>query len=204
MNPPFFYQVNGTVFRTKCNETNLIEIDEIFKDNNPILARERAFNCYQNYIDVFLESKEKAYKSHDETVVVLQDFFNSYKKGTTIFGDEINNEIDVDYDKRLDIYLVMSDSKVVTNDLGENIFIDKHLIHSISRQFTDIKIHLYHGLRVELFYYDAFGYDYKNYKREFIISGLFDDPLIKSVLETPIDFSSVLTLGNEIIDFLAC
>ncbi|MFZ4413587.1 MAG: hypothetical protein ACOYOV_10925 [Bacteroidales bacterium] len=191
MNPAFFYQVSGTMIRSKGVELNFIEVDEIYKDNNPIIARENAFNCYQNYIDVFLESKGSKYESHEETSILLQDFFNSYKKAQTKFGDEINEEIDVDYDKRLNIYMVMADSKIIINHEGEEIYEDKHLIHSINNQFTDYTTYIYDALRLELSLYEKYGYDYKNYKKDYVVSGVFEDHIIKSVLETPIDFTNI-------------
>lgn len=48
----FYYQVKRSLYRSKGNQEDLIEINEIFKNQEPILARERAFDVYQNYIDV--------------------------------------------------------------------------------------------------------------------------------------------------------
>lgn len=56
MSAKFFYQVQGTMFRSKGNENDLIEVNEIFKEENPIIARVKAFNHFQSYIEVFLES----------------------------------------------------------------------------------------------------------------------------------------------------
>ena len=193
MEPALFYQVRGTMFRCKGDETNLIEVDEIFKNDNPIIAREKAFQYYQNYIDVFLESKGKVYVSHEETANVIQDFFNSYKKAHTKFGDELNDEIDVDYDKRLNIYMVMSDSKMITTYGGDQIYEDIHLIHSMNNQFTDYDFYIYKALRLELSLYEKHGYNFKNYKRDYVVSGVFEEHITKSVLETPIDFTHVLT-----------
>ena len=105
--PEFFYQVSGRMFRTVANELNLVEVNEIFKNENPIIAREQAFNYYQDYIDVLLQSKGKSYFSHEETEKELQDFFNSYKKkNVKIAGESIEGmEIDVDCDKGLGISL---------------------------------------------------------------------------------------------------
>ena len=48
----FYYQVKRSLYRSKGNQEDLIEINEIFKNQEPILARERAFDVYLNYIDV--------------------------------------------------------------------------------------------------------------------------------------------------------
>lgn len=86
MKSKIFYHLKGTMFRSKKNETNLIEINEIFEDENPIIAREKAFNAYQNYIDVFLQAKEKEYISYEQTVIELKDFTSSYKREFLKFG----------------------------------------------------------------------------------------------------------------------
>lgn len=193
MKPAMFYLVQGTMFRNKSDENNLIEVNEIFRDENPIIAREKAFNFYQNYIDVLLESKGKVYESHEKTAEELQDFFNSYKKAHTKFGDELNNEIDVDYDKRLNVYMVMSDSKIITTYGGEQVYEDIHLIHSMNSQFTDYDFYIYKALRLELSLYEKYNYDFKNYKKDFVVSGLFENHIIKPVLETPIDFMHIFS-----------
>lgn len=68
------------MFRTVANELNPVEVNEIFKNENPIIAREQAFNFYQDYIDVLLESKGKSYISHEETEKELQDFLILIRK----------------------------------------------------------------------------------------------------------------------------
>lgn len=105
MKAKFFYQVKGTMFRDQNDQTNLIEVDEIFKDDNPIIAREKAFRCYQNYIDVFLESRGEVYTTHEEAVIALQDFVNSYKPGYFKIGNTNVLELHVDYGKGLSISL---------------------------------------------------------------------------------------------------
>ena len=48
----FFYQVNGTISRTTGNQSNLVEINEIFKDDNPVIGREKASLLLE--VDIFL------------------------------------------------------------------------------------------------------------------------------------------------------
>ena len=125
MKSKIFYQLKGTMFRSKNNETNFIEINEIFVDESPIVAREKAFNTYQNYIDVFLQAKEKEYISHEQTVIELKDFTSSYKREFLKFGNEIIDEIDLDFDKGLNIYMVYQNSPIFKTVEGEVIYENK-------------------------------------------------------------------------------
>jgi len=190
--PKFFYQISGTLFRTKGSEKDPVEVFKIFKNGNPIIAREEVFNYYQNYIDVFLDSKGKKYKSHEETVKDIQDFVNSYEKKYFKFGGVKIAELDIDFDKGLNIYVVMADSKIFTTVEGETIYEDKRLIHRIDNQYDDINMDLFNALCFEYSLYDKNGYYYGNYKRNYDVSGLFEDPIMKSILETPVDFGKVL------------
>ena len=48
----YFYLLKGTLYRSPNNPEDLIEIHEVFENDNLIEARERAFEVYQNYVDV--------------------------------------------------------------------------------------------------------------------------------------------------------
>ena len=190
----FFYHVNGTMIRSKGNDTNMIEVNEIFKDDNPIIAREKAFKCYQNYIDIFLESKGLQYISHEVTERVLQDFFNSYKKSHFKLAGEIIDEINIDYDKGLTIYLVMENSKLGE---GQTLFEDRLVIHYIDNQFIDIHEHVLNALLQEFTLYEKYGYDYKDYKREYVLTGSPNGPKIGTLLESSLDIIKILENISE-------
>ena len=52
---------------------------------------------------------------------------------------------------------------------------------------------MFNALRDEYALYEKYGYDCKNYRRDYDISGLFEDPIIKAILETPIEFDEVIS-----------
>jgi hypothetical protein len=193
MKAKFFYQVRGTMFRDQNDQTNLIEVDEIFKDDNPILAREQAFNFYQNFIDVFLESRGEVYTSHEEAVIVLQDFMNSYKREYFKIGNEKVLELHTDFGKGLNICLVMANSKIITTPDGSKFYEDDHLIHYIDNEFDDLKMNVLDELAFEYALYAKYKYDCKNYKKDYDVSGPLEAPKLKSTLITPIDFDKVLS-----------
>lgn len=71
----FHYIVKSKLIRTKKdNKYEFLEFEDKFIEEEPILAREKAFNHYQNYIDVLLQSKGKSYISHNCTKEELKSF----------------------------------------------------------------------------------------------------------------------------------
>ena len=193
MPPKFFYYIRGTMFRSKGNENNLVEVSEVFKDDNPIAAREKAFRVYQNYIDVFLDSKGKSYVSHEETEKVLMDFVSSYRRNFVKIGGQAieEMEIDVDYDKGMNIFLVMAESPTLTTREGELYFEDKRLIHYIGNGFMDFKAEVFKSLCFEYSLYQKYGYDMMDYKCDYNTSGSPKKLTMMSILDTPVDFQKV-------------
>lgn len=190
-----FYQLKGTMFRYKKEETNLIEINEIFVHENPIVARENAFNAYQNYIDVFLQAKEKEYISHEQTVIELKDFTSSYKREFLKFGNEIIDEIDLDFDKGLNIYMVYQNSPIFQTVEGEVIYENKLLIHFIENELSGLVWNVLDNLFVEFKVYKLKKYDIKNYTIEIeTVDPLSNESNKKNYLETPIDFNRTLII----------
>ena len=75
-----FYIVSGEVYRSKGNTDNPIEIHEEFRDVEPIVAREKAFSYYQNYIDVFLKAKRKYIFPTNKLKTIYRSFSTHFKK----------------------------------------------------------------------------------------------------------------------------
>lgn len=195
MKPKIFYQLKGTMFRSKGNETDLVEINEIFKDKNPITARENAFKTYQNYVDVFLQANNKEYLSYEQTVIELQDFTNSYKREFVKIGNEIIAEIDVDFDKGLSIYMVYENSPIYQTVEGEKIYENKLLIHFIENKLSDLVWNVLDNLFEEFKVYELYKYNFKNYKIEIETADPFsNESNVKDYLETPIDFYRILII----------
>lgn len=116
MKPNYFYLLKGTLYRSPEKPEDLIEIHEVFEDDNLIDARERAFQVYQNYIDVLLESHQETYTTHDNANRVLHSFLEKEED----LEDLLNNPRTVkypqpdtvhDFDKGISIFLVRTDSK---------------------------------------------------------------------------------------------
>ena len=131
MKAKFFYLVSESMFRYKNDETRLINVHEVFVDDDPIVARENAFGYFQSYIDVFLESRGEVFTTHEMAVEILQDFVNSYRLEYHKTGDVLFKEVNADFDKGLSICLVLSDAKTITLADGPKIYLETHPIHYI-------------------------------------------------------------------------
>ncbi|MGN6297575.1 MAG: hypothetical protein ACTHM7_12390 [Ginsengibacter sp.] len=60
MKAAFHYLVKAKLIRKKGdNELDFEEISKTFEDENPIIAREEAFDYFQNLIDILLQHKGK-------------------------------------------------------------------------------------------------------------------------------------------------
>jgi hypothetical protein len=148
MNTKIYYKVVGALYRFKGNESDLIEIDETFEEENPIVARENAFECYQNYIDVLLQSKGEEYISHKRTVTILRDFV---KSGRT---HKLSPDL-VDMDNMsLNVYLVKKIPKVIHHDNDETDNIDTWGIHYLDNQHEDHSGYILKSLLYEFSLYE--------------------------------------------------
>ena len=190
----FFYHVKGTLFRSKNNHDNLIEVNEIFRNESPIIARQNAFNYYQNYIDVFLQSKGEKYISHEETIRRLFDFVKSDQKQYAKIGTHIIDTIDADFDKGLSIYLVMENTKVFTTLEGETCYENKHLIHCLNNDLHDYvstSPYIIKGLTYEYKLYKKQGYDMANQQQTIEYVTPKSRTLKTTTLYSPINFQAL-------------
>jgi len=155
------------------------------------LLERKPFGFIKITLMFFIESKGKTYASYEESVIALQDFVNSYQRKFATLGGHVldDMEIHVDFDKGLNIFLIMSDSESFTLPSGERYFEDNYQIHYINNEFMDLKREVFSNLRHEYSLYEKYGYDVKNYNREFNVAGLIKKPIMLSVLETPINFN---------------
>lgn len=182
MSAKIYYKVEGTLYRTKVEETNLVRIDETFEDVNPIIAREKAFSYYQSYIDVLLQSKGEEYVSHEKAVAELKDFFVSGRKHQLL-----PDLVDMD-DTSLSIYMVKKTPDSF-QAFKETYYQDKWQIHSIDSQYEDWSAYILKSLIYEYSFYIKNGYDCKNYVLEVDTLDFFKKRSEQFVLKTPKFFS---------------
>lgn len=162
MKAKFYYQIKGTLYRYKNNLEDYIEINEVCKNDSPIIARERAFEIYQNYLDVMLDHQENIFENHNDVVLAAKDFISFEEELET---KQLQNVIKTqdDYDKGICIYLIMSNSKKFTTLEGEMIYEDKLLIHDLNSEIKGLKEHMHSELLKEYLLYKKFNYEFKDY-----------------------------------------
>lgn len=181
-----FYIVRGGVYRSKGNTSDTVEFYEEFKEIDPIISREKAFGFYQNYIDVFLESKGKEYISHEQSEKDLEDFFNSFQKQYSDLG-----ELETDLGIGIEISFVHDNTIIHTFKDGMVVYEGEEIIHGINKNHRDLKEIYFENLKAEFAIYEQNNYEKKNYKKGYNIAGLFEDKEFAYILDSGIDFDKV-------------
>lgn len=188
MKSHFFYQVKGTLYRNNSDSMDFVEVNEVFKHENPIEARELAFNFYQNYIDVFLENLGKTYVNHEETLFWLRDFIKNKKESFQKVGNELLWQIDEDFDKGLFVYLVQGENDKFETLEGETVYNNKIQIHRLDYSPIELYDDLYDNLKIEFELYKRDNLDTKNNEIHYEIDKSKFITELKPTLRTPIDF----------------
>jgi hypothetical protein len=187
-----FYLVSGTLYRNNSENPDLIEVNEVFKNDSPIEARERAFTFYQNYIDVFLENLGKSYNNHEETLFWLRSFIKNQKESYQKIGNELMWQIDEDFDKGLFVYLVFDEDKKFETLEGKTVYENKIQIHRLDYSPNELYDDLYSNLKMEFELYEKQNFDIKNYKIEYDFDKSKLITELKPTLRTPIDYKKNL------------
>ncbi len=185
---PFYYIVQAKLIRSsKSNTQNLIEFERSFEHENPITAREQAFNHFQNYIDVLLEGKGKKYISD---IQARKEIYTHIDSGTaqTFTNSKLKLSFNDDYDKGISIYLVI-DTPIDNGDINMTVG-DHLLIHSIEHfDKNDLSV-LIEGLLCENRLYTHYGFESTGYKSNVDFSKIgFSEYGCRTVLKTPFDWS---------------
>ena len=193
MEAAIHYVVKAKLIRfIKNGEIEFIEIDQKFEDKNPIIAREQAFEFYQSYIDVLLQSLDKVYVSHRQTKADLEGFLNS--QTVSKWNNFLSIKIDESLGNGIGIYFK------IDNPLADDNNGDEFAIHSIEFGGGDAQS-LMDGLNQEYRYYSEYGYETKEYKQvvDFVEEGE-DEAEANEILKTPFDWSGydvTITSTNE-------
>lgn len=145
------YLLKGTLYRNKDKNSKLVEINEAFMDDHPIVARDKAFRTYQNYVDVLLESKNANYLSHQQAESVLQPFLDSGKREFVLNNPSL--EMDSDFDKGLHLYFIPNPDKKSYTKENEIYYPEKYCIHIMDNKKEDLRRYILNSLIFECDYY---------------------------------------------------
>jgi len=142
-----YYKIEGYAYRTKGNEKNLVYIEQVFKNEEPCVARQKCFDAYMSYLDVFYMSIGKEYTTHDQAEKDLKDFL---VKGKNTLTDEF------DFGNFIDIKFIFDEKEHNFKAPDNN---GELLIHSLSGKNSNLnKAMCLEGLQFEYQFYESNGY----------------------------------------------
>ena len=104
MKAAFHYIVKAKLIRqTEGNELDFEEINKKFENENPIIARDEAFNYYQSLIDILLQFKGKIKSISD--IEARKELISFVEPGATA-KLEIDGKAVIEYDALANVYNV--------------------------------------------------------------------------------------------------
>lgn len=210
----FHYLVRAKLIRhiQGSGEIEFLEFEDKFQDDNPIVARTKAFKHYQNYVDVLLQAKQKTYTTDKQAREDLKSFIGPTKNETLLFG---NTEIDFSHtmNNGIAVYLIIDHplpapeyiepykipgDKYIYTNLDADKENDEIFIHGIGNIGYDSG-YLIFELEKELEYYKFYEYNTNNKVVEIVYcnrdeweEGYRDDePATYHILETPFDWTGL-------------
>ncbi|HUC79457.1 MAG TPA: hypothetical protein VMR70_01020 [Flavisolibacter sp.] len=150
MQPTIHYEVKGK-FILDFDQKDFQTLQKEFRHASPILARQEAFNFYQNYIEVLLNYQGKEYTSHEE---LKDDLFPLFSMSTPYQSlPEVDRVMHLNFG--IGVYLVI-DKPIFSEDLVNTSWC-LHGIGDVSCQWEDDLFIV--GLTTEYAYYEHHAYD---------------------------------------------
>lgn len=191
----YIVKVKIIVHNKDTNEIDFQEFERKFENENPILAREDAFDDYEHHIKNFLlGSKNKEYKSDRQAREDLKSFIDHGTKTKFKFGEKEVGFSD-SYGNGIGVYLVIDEPKPNSDDkIGDELFIHGIKAGLFSNDTVDTSSIMF-ALTMELDYYRHYNYDTKNKEIEVIYCDNEEwdepdneEPSTNNILETPFDW----------------
>lgn len=181
MTPNFHYRISGQMLRTRRNRTNPVVINKEFFDHHPIVARQKAFDAFHSYIDVFLSYYDIPYTSFEGAIESLKQHLSLGKDEYARVGEWIIDKIDADFDLGIDLYLVTNNNRYYVTLEGGKIFEEEILLHRFSADFKDFTNVLFDNLSTEFLWYKENGFDFGDNQDIY-------EALDISILKSPVNF----------------
>ena len=199
MKAGFHYVVKAKLIRYKsADEIKFLEIEEVFENETPILARDAAFSFYQSYIDVLLQGKGKIYFSDSQARNELKTFIETGTTTKIKFGD-MELEFDDSEGNGIGVFLIIDipqEKKIEALSLKQG---DEFLIHGIGNLIggSDNTDYVIGDLKQEYELYQHFNYETKTKEKEVIYCSRDEweegyrenEPATYKILETPFDWT---------------
>lgn len=193
MNAPFYYKVKAKLIRfAEDSKIDFLEFEDRFEDEDPIVARGKAFEHYQNYIDVLLEGKGLTYTSDKQAREDLKSFIDPGTRTYLKIGDK---DIELKDSFGIGVFLIIDKpiaDPILDEKTGDELFI--HGIGNISYAGDRPDILIFE-LQREYEYFKHFNLSTAGREtevsycdREELEAGLRDEPERYTVLSTPFDW----------------
>jgi len=202
MKPAIHYAFKARLIRRsrENGEFDFIDVFQEFFDDEPIKAREQAFKCYQNYIDVLLESKGLKYISDLQTREAMETFYDPKTTHIINYKDGVRSEISDAYGNGIGVFLVIDDviDEVIEDPRSREKIIMVHGLGLLYEGFWSWQPDgLAKGLERENNYYQHYGYKTGNYKISISVydsvawveGDTEDQPQRYDILQTPFDWT---------------
>ncbi|MCF8462039.1 MAG: putative DNA binding domain-containing protein [Flavobacteriales bacterium] len=136
-------QIKGT------GEIDFLEVEKVFENESPIIARNLAFEHYQSYIDVLLKAKGLEYVSDKQTKVDLATFIspnavskiqfeNSEVEFNSLFGNGIGVFMIIDFPMPDDQFTLKEGDELFVHGIGQVSFLSddpNRMITELQREF---------------------------------------------------------------------
>ena len=196
MKAAFHYVVRSKLIRfNENNEIDFLELEEKFEYDSPIIARGQAFDRYQSFIEVLLESKNKKYTNDREARKELKSFYDPEIDSKIVMGGQ---EVDFRGGWRfgIGIFMVEDQPSQVSfsnsvmeyyihgiGDVGGYLDIDDdYLVIVLEIELKSYRDHNYEtaGKEIEIVYCSKVAWEDEKY-RPF-------EPALYCILETPYDW----------------
>lgn len=188
MTPAIHYVIKGkTIHLMENNKMDFIEVSRKFTHASPIVAREAAFNEYQNCIEQLLKNEGEQYVSDRQSRVSITSFYEPGNKSNIKIADQ-DIEFGNTFGNGIGVYMVVENP---VEDVFDDKKGDEYLIHGIGQLVMDDKPqNLMSALNHEYAYYEYFRYDMKTYR----VNAVFYEYDIQEaesnrILKTPFDWS---------------
>ena len=191
------------IFRAKLilhqqdGEFNFFEYEKKFENKNPILARREAFREYQNYLEVFLEAKNKRYSSDKQARIDFEEYTEFDPEDCFIVDDKIIQFKEI-FSIGIGVFFVIDVPIKEKFDFLDYEVGDLFLIHGIGKDLYNNDLdNLSGSLTMEFEYYSIYKYPTLDDELEIQYCNRIEweegyrdsEPGIYQILKTPLDWS---------------
>lgn len=196
---PAFHYLFSTKLITRHDdgEFKFFEVEKKFENENPILARREVFKEYQNYLEIFLEAKNKRYSSDKQARKDFDEYTDFDPESCFVVDDKIIKYKDI-YSIGIGVFFVIDvPIKEKYDFLDDNPGI-LSLIHGIGKGLYNKDLDYLSGsLLMEFEYYSTYKYptfddeieiQYCN-RDEWLEGYRENEPGLYRILKTPFDWS---------------